>query len=126
MSGSLHKKINGFHPPTSCPRDFAAQVQGLVWKYNKLIDDCDSYQQSLRDMSNNYRVISKKYEELQTASEKLAEKYEKLVASHSPHSPRKDSVPSDEDDDNAPLNEEEIETVLAVADIRSKKGDAQK
>lgn len=132
---SLHKKINGFHPPASCPRDFSAQVQSIVWKYNKLIDDCDAYQQSLRDMSNNYRILSKKYEELQTASELLAEKHEKLLAAPASRAPRfsghpvvaeekgRDHPPSDEEDDeddNTPLSDKEVDTVLSIVETGSK------
>jgi len=101
---SPHKKINGFHPPLSCPKDFSDQVRTIVWKYNQCIDDCDAYQTALLELQQSYRLLYKQHADLKEASERLAVKYEKLIEpDERPSSPTQPDVPespksSDEDE----------------------------
>lgn len=78
----IHARIQGVNFPPGVPTDFAAQIQGLLKKYNQIVDDNSIYRETIFELRKLTEQSRTQNQTLKAQNESLKSKYESLQDEH--------------------------------------------
>lgn len=78
MSQLRYTRIQGVNFPQGTPRDFADQIQGLLKKYNQIVDDMLVYHETIIELRKSNELLKSHNQSLRTQNDSLKSKNESL------------------------------------------------